>query len=193
MANLNTKTRYINMVIRKNNINISDYNDIILSWCNSNCENYAYIYHKNDINRDGIKEHEHIHLVLTMKKVQRLSTILYSLTDALTINTIGVEIAKMDSLEGSIQYLIHKNDKDKTQHDQGEIIHNYPLGELETILSSDNDGVDFDRLYTLVKQSKTNADIIKALGLGRYMYYRNVIKDLIDDKRNTVIIKPDTL
>ena len=47
MANLMLKTKYINLVVRKKDLNISERDSAIFKWCTDNCENYAYIYHSH--------------------------------------------------------------------------------------------------------------------------------------------------
>ena len=130
---LNTKTKFVNIVVRKKPpFVISDYHDKILSWCEENCELYAFIYHKRDINLEGVVENEHLHLVATMKDRKLLSTFLNSFVLKLNITTIGVMIDKCNSMEGSLQYLLHKNDKNKTQHEFKELFYNYEESESQS-------------------------------------------------------------
>ena len=110
MANLMLKTKYINLVVRKKDLNISERDSAIINWCKDNCENYAYIYHDKDTNTEGIDVPIHLHLVCVLKDSVRLSTTLNSFCESVSLTTLGVEIDKAHSIEGSLQYLIHKND-----------------------------------------------------------------------------------
>lgn len=182
MADLNKKTKYINIVVRKTDFNISDRDNLVLKWCKDNCELYAYIYHKDDLNIQGVKEHEHLHLVATLHESCRLSTTLHNFCEYLNLTTLGVEIDKAHSIEGSIQYLIHKNDPQKTQHDRKEIIHNYGP-ELDTLLDVACDTLTPQRLRALVRNCDSNYELIEALGLDKYLKYRKLISDIRDDFR----------
>ena len=107
--NLSTKTKYVNIVIRVKNY--VPNTDKIKVWCESNCETYLFILHDKDFNVDGTLIPIHCHLVLVMLKSQRLSTTLNSISNYLGVSSTGIEISKTSSFEGSVQYLVHKNDK----------------------------------------------------------------------------------
>lgn len=95
-TSLGTKTKNINIVIRKNAyLNM----DRIKEWCEMHCERYAFIMHEHDTNLNGEIEGIHYHLIGTLLKATRLSTTLTSLCDWLEIIPIGVEIDKTNSLE----------------------------------------------------------------------------------------------
>ena len=145
MANLMLKTKYINIVVRKKDLKISERDNLILRWCQDHCENYAYIYHDKDTNTEGMPLDEHLHLVAVLKDSVRLSTTLNSFCEFVSLTTLGVEIDKAHSVEGSIQYLIHKNDKNKYQYEIKNIISNYG-DELMTLLSVDCDNLTPQRL-----------------------------------------------
>lgn len=180
MANLGTRTKNVNIVIRKNReIN----KDRLIEWLGSNCDKYAFIVHEKDINLEGFVEGIHYHIVITLYKATRLSTTLTSICDYLEITPFGVEIDKTNNLEGSLQYLIHKNDKQKTQHDISEVIHNWETSEFLTIMNSDanNGALTLERLIELCKESETLLDVIEGVGLGRYHLYRPTINDVFKE------------
>lgn len=181
MATLTTKTKYINIVVRKKDLDITTRDNLIKEWCDINTVNYAYIYHKEDYNLEGIKEEPHLHLVAVLGSSKRLSTVLNQFVSCVGLTTLGVMIDKCISIEGSIQYLLHKNDINKTPHSINEIITNYPHEELKLIINTDIVTLTPQRLYDIVLHSKNNYDIISALGVGRYCQLRNVIKDIQED------------
>lgn len=178
MANLGTRTKNINIVIRKNKyIDIERLNE----WLGINCDKYAYIMHEKDINLEGVVEGVHYHLVITLNKVQRLSTTLTSLCEWLEFdNPFGIEIDKTNNLEGSIQYLIHKNDKQKTQHELSEVVHNWAVSEMLTIMNSEatNGALTIERVKAICQECDNIVDVIEAVGFGRYHLYRPVIQDI---------------
>ena len=183
MANLTSKTKFVNIVVRKKDFKISDRDKYIRRWCEENCEYYAYIYHKEDLNLEHIKEDEHLHLVGILKKSILLSTTLNSFCEFLDIKTLGVEIDKCNSVEGSIQYLIHKNDPQKTQHKKDEIVSNYDRKDLDSILETDCYNITPQRLRDMVKKASSNYELIEKLGIERYIRWRRVISDIREDLR----------
>ena len=181
---LNSKTKFVNLVVRKKGIDIESYKDKIIQWCNTNCELYVGIFHLHDHSVvTGEIEEPHLHLVMTMKERKLLSTFLNSFCHDMNFNTLGIMIDKVNSYEGSIQYLLHKNDKLKDQHYFNELFHNYDESELKTIIECDTQTLSVEKLYEIVINSVTNYDIMRALGLGRYAVYRKIILDLKDDIR----------
>lgn len=178
-ASLESKTNKICVVVRKNKkIDIAT----IKNWCETYCDLYAFIEHEQDITPQGVKEGCHYHIVARLKERKRLATTLNELVFGLGLdNGIGIEIDRYNCLEGSIQYLIHKNDLDKTQHKPSEIVTNLPKEELETILEAENDSLTFDRLFFLCKHSKSKCEIMRAIGLGYYQHYRNCILDILEE------------
>lgn len=181
MADLTRKATQINICVRKNDIDIEDYNDKILSWLKENCENYAYIYHRNDKNLEGKIESKHIHIVCILKSRKRLLTTLYSFTSYLCITSTGVMIDKCNSFEGSIQYLIHKNDVNKTPHEISEVISSFNEDDLNNLMGADCKSLTPQRLFNIVASAETNYQIIEALGLGVYRLYRPLINDIKED------------
>jgi len=183
MALLTKKSKYVNIVVRKTDMFISDRDKYIKKWCSEVSEYYAYIYHKQDKNLEGTIEHEHVHIVLVLKESQRLSTTLNSFCDAVSLTTLGVMIDKCNSLEGSLQYLIHKNDENKTQHELSEIVTNIPEEEFKRLMDVEISSLTPQRLRYLVKTCQSNYELIEKLGINEYMRLRKVISDIRDDFR----------
>lgn len=99
---------------------------------NPNIE-FSYIYHLPDDDIDN----KHIHLVLYFKgKVKRFSTI------QTYFNGAHIECTNQQRYKRCIQYLIHKNNPEKVQYKQNEIISNIEVSLLADILNSD--GYDFE-------------------------------------------------
>lgn len=177
---LETKTIKLNIVIRKN---IEIDKSKIKAFCEERYNYYAFIEHKGDISKiDGVVEGVHYHIVARAKQKQRIATILNDIVRYFGFdNPFGVQIEPYRSLEGSLQYLIHKNDKDKTQHDISEIIHNFDKEEFDTLMTSENDTLTIDRLIVLINQSDTFTQLFRAIGLGYAKMYLNVIKEIWKD------------
>ena len=107
---------------------------------NPNIE-FSYILH----NPDDDDLNKHYHLVLYFKgKVKRFSTILNIFKGA------HIEATNQQRYKRCIQYLVHKNDPDKYQYKQNEIITNLETSYIADILNSD--GYDFE----LFNESKIN-------------------------------------
>lgn len=174
--NLATKTKYVNIVIRVKNYipNVTK----ITEWCASNCELYAFIVHDKDINITGELIPSHAHLVLTLNTSKRLSTTLNDITKYLGICTTGVEIDKTTSLDGSIQYLLHKNEPKKYHYDIKNIISNIKEDELQALLDSNVSSNNFETWYQICLDSVTLLEVIKKVGVSVYNQYYKVIRDI---------------
>lgn len=200
-ASLESKAFKVCIVIRKNkHFKASD----ITSFCENYLERYAWIKHEGDISPQT-KEVEgvHYHVVGKLKERTRLGTLLNRLCKHLNIEPFGVEIDSCDVLEAMYQYLIHKNDKDKTQHDIKEIVSNIPADELQTIMECDNQGgLSVDRLWGIVEDNMrydkhkrkiviNRRAIAKAIGLGRLNNNRIAIDWAILDTTEAIEDKLD--
>lgn len=151
MSNLETKATKITMVIRKNE---EIEARLINSFCEEHLSRYAWIEHKSDISTDTMEiEGIHYHIVGQLKARTRIGTLLNRVVLHFGFNNpYGIEIACASCIEGCYQYLIHKNDKDKTPHDISEVITNIPLDEFKTLMEIDftDNTITQARIDTLV-------------------------------------------
>lgn len=189
MSNLNTQCKSFNVVF---NIPfrfkvIDDFNlclDKLNDTLSRNSMFYASIKHDNDFNNNGEKKLVHFHYVITCATRKRVSTMLYFLADALgydvnnidLINTIQIE--KCDSVPLSIQYLIHKNNTDKTQYDIKDIVTNYKDNDINDFMTFENQEITTRYLYDLVKNGFTDVEIMFIIGVGRYHLFKGAISDI---------------
>lgn len=79
-----------------------------------NPDEYAYIVHDKDVNKDGTSKQTHIHLLMYKKSQMRLTKLLVFSEQA-----TRVEIPR--SKKYAYEYLTHKNDPDKTSYPSEEI------------------------------------------------------------------------
>lgn len=85
-----------------------------------NPDEYAYIVHDKDVNKDGTPKEPHIHLLMYKKSTFRL-TKLFTFTEQAT----RVEVPR--SKKYAYEYLTHKNDPDKTSYPV-DAVHEYHKG-----------------------------------------------------------------
>lgn len=177
-CSLSTQTAKLFIVIRKNrSIDL----DKIKSYCSNYGNEYAFIKHENDIDSaTGVIIPVHYHIVMNAKdKKKRLKTHLNDLCEFFGFkDSNGIEIDKYRSYENALQYLIHKNNKEKTPHKADEIITNIDKDELNTYLSVDTFTISFDYIYSLCLSSSNIVEIIKAVGLSNFQRYRATIWDI---------------
>lgn len=189
MSKLETQTAKINCVITLKDISYDVIKNSIMAslqnWCESNCKMYAYILHDKDILDNGSPKTPHIHLVALLNSSRcRLSTTMNNLSAATGVNEMAISIEKANDFNGSIQYLIHKNNSDKYQYNVLDIMSNLPKGELDVYLYTEGGGVSIETLVAIVKQNRSVIDIIRAIGLQNYRLYRNVIWDIYTEIHN---------
>lgn len=192
MANLESKASKVSVVIRKNK-----YLDkgTINSFCSLYFNRYAWIIHEFDVSPNTQEvEGVHYHLVGELKERTRLSTLLNRICSYFNFdNPFGVQVDSARCIEGCYQYLIHKNDKDKTQHDISEVVTNIDQDEFKTIIDIDNEGVlTVDRIWYIVESNMrydslqkkviTNRkEIARSIGIGRLTYYSMAISWAFQD------------
>lgn len=184
---LTTETKKLLIVIRKNKVIDKR---LIQSYCDNFMEKYVFIEHTKDKEPiSGQIEGTHYHIVGVSKKGNtRLQTHLNDLVKYFRFdNANGVEIDKYDNLTTCIQYLIHKNNPEKTPHTFDELIYKWDKDELLLHISSEvSDIMSFDLVYSTCLSSNNIVDVIKALGIKQYHRYRTTIKDIfecINEKR----------
>lgn len=177
-ASLTTQTGKLFIVIRKNKeLPVAK----IREYCETYGNEYAFIVHRNDIDPlTRLIVPVHYHIVLNAKEnKKRLSTHLNDLSSFFGFkDNNGIEIDKYRSYESALQYLIHKNDPQKTPHDISEIITNIGKGELETYLTLDTFVISFELVYSVCSNSKNIIEVIRSLGLSNYQRYRATIWDI---------------
>lgn len=168
----------VDLVIRKNKkISL----DKIKAYCEHYCSKYAFIEHEHDITPEGVVEGVHYHLVLkySASKVA-FSTRLNEICNFFGFeNANGIQIDKLISLTKALQYLIHKNNKEKTPHNITDIVHNYEQSDFDILMNSELEQViTFDLLYSIIIHSNNIIEVIKELGIGNYRTWRNVVWDI---------------
>lgn len=140
---------------------------------------YSYIKH----NADDIDNNLHYHIVLYFKGcVKRFNTIFNIFKGA------HIEQTNAQRYKRCIQYLIHKNNPEKQQYQQNQIISNIEISELADILNGE--GYDFelfqeDKIYDYMDEFYKNYKalsmdlFIKRFGLSAISKYYFILKDLI--------------
>lgn len=183
MANLSTQTSKINAVLSLNNCtDINGVKENLQLWCVSNCKMFAFILHDKDKLDSGAPKTPHIHLVAVLNSSRlRISTTLNNISDAVKLSTMAISIEKLNDINGSIQYLVHKNNADKFHYDINDIVTNLERTELDIYMTSENDAISLETLITIVKRNTRIVDIIRDVGLQNYRLYRNVIWDIYSE------------
>lgn len=167
---LETQTKNINVIISLGCVDWQ-YNEALKTWCNAFCERYAYILHDKDFTEGGVKKTPHIHLVAQLQKRARLYKTLRDIAEAVNVGVKAITIDKYTHWEKSIQYLVHRNDKDKYQYQESAIITNIDIVELDDILNNEFDTFDYDYLWRIAYNSETEMDFIRSIGITNYKNY----------------------
>lgn len=181
-ASLSTQTGKLFIVIRKNKPLPLDK---IKAYCAEYGKEFAFIVHDKDIDSvTGSVIPIHYHIVMNAKdNKKRLSTHLNDISSFFGFrDNNGIEIDKYRNLESALQYLIHKNNPEKTQHDISEIITNFGNDELTTYITCETSVISFDYIYSLCLSNKNIIGVIKALGLSNFQRYRATIWDIWNNK-----------
>lgn len=144
---------------------------------------YAFILHSLDVKDDGSIKTPHYHIFVETKSSCRVGTNINKMAKALGISPLCVSCEVCASEEGAIQYLIHKNDPDKHQYPTADIVTNIDRGELDLIMDRPSQAFSVDYILYTWKHCGSFSDFVKALGMERYVKYRHLILDLINNDR----------
>ena len=143
---------------------------------------YYAIVHDKDTDMQGALIRSHLHIVIVSSKRLRVKQLIGLIADNFNTNDENIQVQEVVSLAGSIQYLLHMNNKEKYQYDKS------------FILTNDNDNLDgylietpsIDKVTTkslldmvLVKEYN-RLDLIQAIGIGAYTHYHKVIDELFE-------------
>lgn len=150
---------------------------------------YGFIYysivHNKDTDNQGCLIRSHLHIVIVSSKVLRVKQLINLLSDSFGTNTENIQVQEVISLSGSIQYLIHSNNKEKYQYSSNEIITN-DSDNLEGYLL---ENTSIDKLTTkglldmILVQEYNRIDLITVIGIGAYTHYHKVIDELYNFKK----------
>ena len=176
---LTTQTTKLFIVIRKN-MEISK--EFIKAYCDEFLEQYAFIEHKGDIEpTTKLVEGTHYHIVgISKKKKTPLNTHLNDIVKFFRFDdSNGIQVDKYDNVVSAVQYLIHKNNPEKTQHKFEEITYKWDKEEFMLMMSSEQtEIISFDMVYSLCFTATNIVDVIKGLGFKTYHKYRSTIIDI---------------
>ena len=155
---------------------VFDYN-IVLDYLNDLGECSA-ILHDRDVELDGSQKRYHIHIVINLNTKIRKNTLLNKLVMlGFPSDIFGIE--RVTNYTKMLRYLVHKDDKDKTQYTPMEVITNCE-NVFTTALNFESDDTTAEKLLHLVLINKGNKYLImRDLGLNLYIKYRNVISDIL--------------
>lgn len=176
---LTTQTTHLFIVIRKNKkLPLSTLED----YCKQYFEEWSFIEHKEDLEPiTQVVEGCHYHIIGKARKQRTpLSTHLNDLVRFFRFdNANGIEIDKYEDYVKGIQYLIHKNNPEKTPHIFEDVHSNIEQQELMLIMKSDTgDVISFDYIYSVCSTSKNIVEVIRSVGFKLYCKYRSGILDI---------------
>lgn len=143
---------------------------------------YYAILHDKDKDSNGVLIRNHLHVVIVSSKRLRVKQLITLLADGFSTNDENIQVQEVISLAGSIQYLIHLNNKEKYQYDKSFILTNdhdnlegYLL-EQATIEKLTTKGL----LDYILVQKISRIDLIQSIGIGAYTHYHKVIDELYE-------------
>lgn len=137
----------------------------IISEQGNSIEWYRAIIHDKDINENGEKKTNHCHIVLKLKDRKRASTIAnwFEIKDEKG-NNINTYIQTCDNIQGAIEYLTHKNHKEKYQYKESEI---FGIGEIK------GENQIYADIVTDICNGESEINIILKYGTEYTHYERN--------------------
>lgn len=182
MANLSSQTNNYSMVInlpKDNSIKLMELINKLDTFCMNNTKEYFFIVHDKDINENGELKTVHIHLLFSSKKcrlltmIKRVAVNIFGKDDFKTITLISCDIWREHDL--GIQYLIHKNDKEKYQYDIKEVFTNDKEYLKSVVDYQVETKLNIGKLINLCYQYDSILDVFMEIGLANSKNYLNLI------------------
>lgn len=175
---LTTQTAKLFIVIRKTGKEIPN-KKLVEAYCRDYFSEFAMIEHTQDIDPvTALVIPKHYHIVGRSKKTKTpISTHLNDLSKYFGFNdSNGIEIDKYDNYIKSVQYLIHKNNPEKTQHEAKEIVTNIEEEVLRNILASETgEDISYDLVYSVCRTAHNICEVIKEIGFKTFNKYSRTI------------------
>lgn len=175
---LTTQTQKLFIVIRKTGKETPS-KALVKAYCEDYFSEYAMIEHTKDIEPvTQVEIPKHYHIVGRAKKSKTpISTHLNDIVKYFNFkDSNGVEVDKWDNYIKSVQYLIHKNNPEKTQHEASEIVTNIEEEVLRNILASETgEDISYDLVYSVCRTSRNICEVIKEIGFKTFNKYSRTI------------------
>lgn len=155
---------------------------------------YAFAFHNLDTHaedkvdsdgnivwRKGDFKTPHFHVWAECRTTRRISTYINKIAEGVGLSTLCVSVEVAQSMEGCVQYLIHKNDSDKHQYPRNSIMSNLESSEIDLVLEGDNEPWSVDYIVNTWKACRNKAEFVKKIGLSRFNANFRTIKFLTND------------
>lgn len=151
---------------------------------------YRYFFaiiHNKDILDTGEPKRTHLHIVLELKEKATFSSVLSTLTSKLGIDKEQISLEPTNSQCLAEQYLIHKNDSNKHQYSQEQVITNDKqiwLDRLNKVYLTPEEQEEENKkaLYT----ANNMIEFIERAGLDYANRYRGIFRDIRADRQQDV-------
>lgn len=176
---LTTKTKFMSGIVSvKEASDCGSLASLLKSYFDGECVIYAFIFHNQDIDENGEYKTRHFHFVCELKTARRVSTLINGLATLLNLSPFAITCDKCVSMEGAIQYLVHKNDPDKFQYPRSLVVTNMSDDDFTLYMDCETSKDEFGRLYEVICRSMSKVDVIRAIGLSKYTRYYKAIDDI---------------
>lgn len=139
----------------------------------------ACILHDRDYNELGDKKTLHYHLVIKFQNRFRVGSIINYIVDKFHCNANQVQIEKCIDIGAQARYLIHLDNREKTQYRVDEVFtnnsdtYNYYLSHLRVLDERD--------LINIIERFHSKKEIFLRLGFKQYSKYSRIINDLMKE------------
>lgn len=155
------------------------YGDIadLVDLCDLNCSHYALSLHDKDVNDDGELKKAHIHCILRFGKQYTCSRIMKMFGEKMARPFIFIE----DEFCRYYDYLTHKDEEDKYQYPEEQIVTDdisYWVREYENHIRDPTDGENVaEQIINDMIATRPTRELVKKYGreiVINYKYYRNI-------------------
>lgn len=147
----------------------------------NNADFVATIIHDKDTLESGEIKTIHLHAFIELKEKATKKQFLAELSEYLDIDTHLISLEGSNSAYLGVQYLTHKNQKDKYQYDTSLVkTDNRELYEqrLENVYIDPQ-----QKIFGAMKEAKTMTEFIELTDIGTAQKFRNLFKDIKEEQK----------
>lgn len=151
---------------------------------NLNGFKFFTILHDKDADDNGEIKKPHVHLIILSSKKHELQYYLYRVAEWSKHGTTdAIQISSIQSLNGAVRYLTHKDDVDKYQYNDDDVLTNTALGTYESYCVKDltTAEINIDLLIDILQETHSKIAIMRSIGIFRYNMLRNTISDIEEE------------
>lgn len=145
------------------------------------CDYWAII-HDQDADENGEVKRPHTHIVIEARSRHTCLGVIRAIAETFAVSQERVSVRETRNQIGSIRYLMHMDDYEKTPYPPFDVVTSSPDMLNYSIMTTEQD-LTWEALKKAMNTSKNLPQVIEKIGLKNYARYRMVIADFFKEMK----------